>query len=948
MAVDVIHFDYETRSEQDLRKVGAFRYAEDPTTEALCMVYKVNEDREKLWKMSEPCPPRLQKLLKKGALFVAHNIQFDANIWEHTCEWGHIPVSQRRDSAAYAAALALPRDLDGVGNALGLPVQKSKEGHKLMMKMCKPRRPSKANPAKYWELPEQLENLYEYCIRDVETESLLANSIRPLIDIEQKVWEVSERINARGVRIDVRAVEIILDMLEQASENAKDMLLKYGLPRDSINKRDKVLQWVKDQGYEMPGYTKADVKRALADPDCPSNVKVVLSIRQRVGKSSTAKYKKIMEQVCKDKRIRGTMLYHGASTGRWAGRGLQPQNMPRGSVKDTDEALADILEDDLGWVEMLHGDFFEVASSCIRGVLTATPGNRLIVCDYSAIEARVLAWVARQEDIIEVFRGHGKIYEHTASGIYNVEVEDVTKEQRFIGKVASLACIAQGQEVLTDKGLVSIEHVTRDMKVWDGTEWVSHGGRVYRGEREVIKYDGLEATADHIVFTSQGEMQFGEAARSGTRLLQSGAGGEAVRVGEDNICRKEIHKRVERGVRTHRVSRLWKKAMAVSSQLNNRALERMSALFPTKAYPTLAGQTHYLTETALPKCERRELRKLRSERDRVQVRQRSRGRTLGSRDSRAAGERNGTGQNRQQRALREREYSLGDKRATADKQKKRSAETLSPISSAVSSCQVRRQYSSQSHRKGADLCRNRGSVLQTQLQTERRVWDLLDCGPRNRFTVSGKLVHNCGYGGGKKAFKSMADMYGVDISEEKAQQTVTAYRESNSDIVSFWYAVEKSAKKAIRKPGTIVTLDRLKFQCKGGFLKIRLPIGRNLYYYKPRIEDKEAPWGMTEQITFMGMNSMTHKWMRLSTYSGKLVENIVQAIARDLLAEAMIRCEDAGYPIVLSIHDELVADVPEGVGSLEEFTKIMTELPDWAEDMPVRGAGFEAFRYKKD
>lgn len=643
--VDVIHFDFETRSEQDLRKIDAFRYAEDDSTEALCMAYKLNEGKELLWKMGEPQPPVLKKKLGEGALFVAHNIQFDANIWEHTCGWGHIPVSQRRDTAAYAAALALPRNLDGVGDALGLPIQKSKEGHKLMMKMCKPRRPSKANPAKYWELPEQLENLYEYCIRDVETESLLANAIRPLIDIEQKIWEVSERINARGVRIDVRAVEIILDLLEQASENAKDTLPKYGLPRDAINKRDKVLQWVSDQGYEMPGYTKADVKRALADPDCPDNVKAVLSIRQRIGKSSTAKYKKIMDQVCKDHRIRGTMLYHGASTGRWAGRGLQPQNMPRGSVKDTDEALTDIMEGDLGWVEMMHGDFFEVASSCIRGVLTASPGNRLIVCDYSAIEARVLAWVARQEDIIEVFRGHGKIYEHTASGIYNVPVDDISKEQRFVGKVASLAL---------------------------------------------------------------------------------------------------------------------------------------------------------------------------------------------------------------------------------------------------------------------------------------------------------------GYGGGVKAFVGMADMYGVKISEEKAEKIKTAYREANSNTVKFWYDVEKTAKRAIRKPGAVITLDRLKFQCKDGFLKIRLPIGRNLYYYKPKIENKEAPWGMTEQITFMGMNSMTHKWMRLSTYSGKLVENIVQAIARDLLAEAMIRCEDAGYPIVLSIHDELIADVPKGEGSLEEFAKIMVELPDWAEDMPVKGAGFESFRYKKD
>jgi DNA polymerase bacteriophage-type len=206
-----------------------------------------------------------------------------------------------------------------------------------------------------------------------------------------------------------------------------------------------------------------------------------------------------------------------------------------------------------------------------------------------------------------------------------------------------------------------------------------------------------------------------------------------------------------------------------------------------------------------------------------------------------------------------------------------------------------------------------------------------------------------GYQGGVKAFQSMARNYGVDIPEDKAEEIKNAWRKDNPNIVRFWRTLENSALEAIRKPGLMVpTGKHIIFRRAGSFLWCRLPSGRALCYPYPKIINKEVPWGGTKPaISFKGVDSITKKWGEQNTYSGKIAENITQAVARDLLTEAMLRVEKAGYPINSHIHDEIVCEIPENTGDLHRFEQLMAETPSWADGLPVQAEGWIGKRYRK-
>ena len=236
------------------------------------------------------------------------------------------------------------------------------------------------------------------------------------------------------------------------------------------------------------------------------------------------------------------------------------------------------------------------------------------------------------------------------------------------------------------------------------------------------------------------------------------------------------------------------------------------------------------------------------------------------------------------------------------------------------------------------------------------VYDISFAGPRNRFTIlTGRgplLVHNCGYGMGAPKFRATCAGYGQDLDEETCQTAVDTFRAVNDKIVASWYSMEEAAFTAMENPGTGIpaTVGKVSFYCTKDrtFLICLLPSGRRLYYPWPRVQDVETPWGeMKPSITYMGINSYTKKWERLKTYGGKICENVVQAIARDVLVVAMFRLEQAGYKVVLTVHDEIVAEVPDGFGSMAEFDRLMAENPSWAPGFPIAVEGFEAVRYRK-
>lgn len=683
-----VSFDFETYSTTPIKDHGAWVYSEHGSTEVLCMAYAYAEDEPRLWLPDEPLPEFITSPTDYD--LTAWNSFFELCIWRNTQHWPEAPIECWHDTMAQAAAQALPLALGKCGVALGLPanLQKDKRGKQLIQKLCKPQR-RKDKPDRRITDPDMMQELYDYCLQDVVTERAIGRLLRPLNPTERKVWVLDQEINVRGVPIDrvftdqaVILVETVSTALNQelseitggevtaATQLAK---IKEHLERYDLRFRSPIWWDTKtsheigrerarllrdENAFLMRSMDKAALTTILAHNDLHPTTRRVLEIRQVVSRTSNAKFRALQNTTGSDGRTHGTMQYHAASTGRWGGRMVQPHNMPRPilSKKDVDIAHDLVREGNGGALERIWGDPLEALSSTIRGVVTASKGKRLLVVDFAAIEARVLCWLAGQEDVLEIFRNKGDVYEHAATGIFHVLLGNITSEQRMVGKVAILALGFQGA----------------------------------------------------------------------VRALQS----MAVTYALDEF--EEEH--------AERIVKDWRNA--------NTAIAGVPKVFP-----------------------------------------------------------------------------------------------------------------------------------------------------------SGHEGREGGY----------------------------------------WKDIQYAATRAVEKHGEVHTVRSVSFVVHGAFLYCKLPSGRFLSYYAPAMG--AGDYG--PQLTYMGMDSHSHQWTRLHTYGGKLVENITQAVARDLMAEAMLRLDNLGYKIVMTVHDEVVAELPEGEGTTAEMEQIMCEVPPWAPGLPIAAEGYESKRYRK-
>jgi len=630
-----ISLDFETYSECDIRSAGAYAYADHPTTEVLCMAWAVDDDEPELWTPDQPPPRRLIELIHgEDATVWAWNSFFEMCIWNLVLRWQSIPINQWRDTAALAASQAYPRALGKCGEALGLKGDsaKDKRGKLLIQRCCKPYRGERViDPSLYREL-------YDYCLQDVVAEREIRKRLRNLRGIENDVWETDQRINWRGVRLDRDSIENALAIIDKHTTTLCTQVYELTQGKlDTTSSRAKSLQWINDQGYAMNSYDKTAVEKALADNKCPAIIKKFLEIRQALSKSSTKKYESMKSVMGQDGRAHGILLYHGAATGRWAGRHFQPQNLPRPTIDDVDSVIEQMRSRDPKQIDI---EPMEAMSSCLRGMLIASRDHRLICADYSSIEARALAWLANHKNVLDVFKDGKDIYKFTAAEMYGIAYSEVDKDQRFVGKVATLAL---------------------------------------------------------------------------------------------------------------------------------------------------------------------------------------------------------------------------------------------------------------------------------------------------------------GYQGGVRAFQKMAEVYGADVDERQALKIRNDWRHANAPIVKLWVETERAAKNAVSYKGQTYQAAKGDFKYVKGDLLFKLPSGRILSFPEARLDVGDR--GM--DLVYSGMNNHTHKWGDIKAYGGSLVQSITQAVARDLLAEAVLRLEKAKYPVVLHVHDEIVADVPKWYGSLAEFEKLMCVLPDWAQGMPVDAEGYESERYRK-
>ena len=756
--------DLETRSSVDIGKSGVYRYTEAEDFAILLFGYSVDGGAVQVIDLvrGERIPQEiLDALTDESIIKWAFNANFERIcLSRYLSDLGMLHTTERacflsphswRCTMVWSAYMGLPLSLAAVGRVLGLEEQKMNEGKALIRYFSTP--PFHEPTGAKWVL------FKSYNRRDVEVEMAIQQRLSKY-PVPPSVWEeyvLDQEINDRGIRLDMPLVENAV----QIDEITKNQLLDRMKSLTGLENPNSVMQmkaWLKEQGVETESLDKKSVTALLAN--VPTPLKEVLELRQQLAKSSVKKYQAMQNTVCSDGRARGMFQFYGANrTGRFSGRHIQLQNLPRNYLIDLECARALVRQGNYDALEMLYESVPDVLSQLTRTAFIPKEGRKFIVADFSAIEARVLSWLAKERWRMDVFANDGDIYCATAGRMFhcNVVKHGENGHLRQKGKQAELACIAEGQLVLTNEGLVPIERVRTEHLLWDGESWVSHDGVIFKGEREVITYEGLTATPDHLVWV-EGQsqpIQFGDAASCGAHLVQTGT---AIRLGENH-------------------------------------------------------------------------------------------------------------------------------------------------------------------------------------QRTARLYDIRNAGKHHRFTVSGKLVHNCGYGGSVGALKAFGALES-GMKEEELKPLVDAWRSANPHIVDFWWAVDRAAKDCIKERSTKVT-HGIRFIYQGGMMFIELPSGRRLSYVKPRIGENQFGG---ESITYMGLD-LSKKWARIESYGPKLVENITQAISRDILCYAMqtLRTMD----IVAHVHDELIIECDERI-SLPVICEQMARTPPWAEGLLLRADGFECQFYQKN
>jgi len=820
--------DFETSSRASLKKQGAHVYARHPSTKVLCMAYGDSISGIVVWPGDAKWRPvRLFDHIREGGLVEAHNAGFERAIWEAICvpqfQWPAIDPSQWRCTLAAASRLALPRGLEDVCRVLGLSEQKDMEGSKVLMKLCKPNSKGEMNT----DLA-LLEILFKYCTQDVRAEMALGESLGEMPIDELTLWQLDQEINNRGLLIDREALRHAIVIVEKCRLQSVENLFDLADGEvTAVTQRNRVLKWI---GERLPDgapekLDKTAVENLLKREDLPTDVRAMLELRQEGAKSSLGKLKAMDDRMNEDGRVRGNQVYHGAATGRWAGAGLQIQNFPRGSLKphEVDFIIDDLLPtQDPAIIQAFFGDVPAAISSCLRGFIRAEEGKSFYVSDFNSIEARSLAWVAGQDDLVQAFRDGVGVYEFMASKIFEVPIEDVDKDQRFLGKSAVLGCLDGDTQVVVkredcykSRSFKYLIDLTTNDELWDGVNWVRHEGVVPQGRKLLLFADGIGATPDH-------------------KFLRGGYW----------VPWQNCHRTFE--------GAQWKETYDVHNSGNLNRFE-------------IIGRS----------------------------------------------------------------------------------------------------------------------------------------GPQ--------IVHNCGYSMGYRKFVQSCLLVGkVVVPSLMAKKTVRMYREANPKIVQLWRDCNRECIECIKTGEPKKINDKISVDMHRGMMRILLPSSRHLHYHNPRVVKVAAPWTqlyvgeiympearrealeladvevgdyeddrftqckitpkmakylttkgvklslnkpkaeVIDQIAFWGVDSQTKRWQIKRTYGGSLTENVVQAIARDLLAAAMIRVENAGYPILATVHDEILAEVNDSDDrALEEFEGLMVEVPDWAIGCPINVEGYIGKRYKK-
>lgn len=539
-----------------IMRVGAWVYSEHPSTEVLYLSYNLKDGRgPQRWIPDMPPPTDLFNWIAGGGLVEAHNSFFEYCIWANVCVpklgWPPLPLLQLRDSAAKCGAFSLPRALAKAAKAMGTS-PKDAAGHAVMLKLSKPRNPTKTNPDIRWTsktAPEKFAALYAYGDQDIVAEGDLSAHLPDLLPQELTLWKIDQQINLRGVYIDRNLVDAAASIIQQAfiKYTSELVAITHGLVH-AASEVAKIQSWLAACGWPPPTMEDSALKDMLERADLPGDVRRVIEIRRLIGSAAVKKVAAMRDRVGADGRIRDMFMFCGAGrTGRWGGSGPQPHNMfakgpvvarcvecghihiatcPRcpecggdtrsmdWNAEATEAVIPAILSRDLQIVESLWGDALLAIAGCLRGMFCAASGHELICSDYSAIEAVVIAALAREEWRLEVFRTHGKIYEASASKITGVPFEEFMQYRKDTGqhhplrkKIGKFAELSSGfggglgawlkfgaGEFLTDEEIQQNVRKWRDQSprvvaLWHGLENAAHSAMMHIGQQ--FAYAGI-------------------------------------------------------------------------------------------------------------------------------------------------------------------------------------------------------------------------------------------------------------------------------------------------------------------------------------------------------------------------------------------------------------------------------------------------------------------------
>lgn len=499
-----IILDYETRSEADLKRVGAVKYSLHPTTELISAHYK--------WAGTDFClrhtpllgekfPEDLRILLENPEVeIVSHNAFFEYCITKNVVGID-VPAHRWKCTQAKSAAYAIPYSLEEAAIVMQLQKQKNMDGRRLILKYTKPRPTWKKwkeegrkgkEPKKWYSDEFELLSIYDYGDSDVLVCEELDKKLPDLHPKEREIWNQNLEMNYKGVSVDLPTIKKVIEFhyFETKALNKRLSQLTGGLVTTALQ-RDSFLQWLNNEDVNVHDLRIDTVETLLEDETITGKVREALEIRKKVAKTSVKKYQAMIDRQYKG-RVADLTIYHGATTGREAGRGVQVQNLPRGNMKNPDRLIEDIKKsrsfEDLN---LIYENTSEVYSSCIRGMFIPEAGKKLAVADFNAIECRVLNWLAGDEKVISYFAEGVDLYVKMASRIFGLSEEDIDDAMRFLGKTAELGCgygmgakrfyetcIAWGvpgiTEELAEKAVkIYRENHEKVLELWSDYEWVA-------------------------------------------------------------------------------------------------------------------------------------------------------------------------------------------------------------------------------------------------------------------------------------------------------------------------------------------------------------------------------------------------------------------------------------------------------------------------------------------